>query len=285
MEKRPAFRKYAGYFPAFMIKRPVKIDGMYYTFKDYPMLLMGNILIIAAMFFVYAFSPITPDPSGAQAMSLASTLGIMLTAAYWLFIAYLIGRFHIQSVPADHIPYLDYAKVKEMMQEKEKPSENEHKEAWKSRRAFAVYVILFSMLATLYCTVLYTPAPVRLYDDHKQDLQRLAEIALKYDRFYIQRGDKPGESEMWGSISPDLSRNQLEGQEAAELTRLFNNLQKDAVFTVERWDFVKSKALVVYLIHKNNIYRIIYKETENQEQGASPRGDGLWLDDHWWWVD
>ncbi len=246
MKNRPAFKKYARHFPAFMISQPAVMGDKVYAIRDYPLILLGNIAIIVMMFFLNNYSPFTPFYYGDTALTVAIDLGILLSAAYWLFFVYRFARYYITWADRMVHPYPSGVEGYDSGGDP-LPSAESKRSKWRSRGAFIAFTAGIGVLITLYCLLGFGMAPIRILNDHKADLEKLVEIGNKYDYLWVCNwGNEHNPLSVYGTAH-DPKREDLTQEEREELTNIFHRLQGNYVHGIFKENYDEKKRIKVVL--------------------------------------
>lgn len=197
--QRPLFGDYAKQLlGAIVLKNSVVSQGRCFTFADRPMLLLMQLIFAAAMLVAYNYSPFS-NSRDVLPVWIAVLITLLLLAAYWLFFVCRFARFSVQwedpalsSQPAaeDQDGFGNFLETP--------PA---RRRAWKSRRMFALLALALAGVTAAYCILGFGLAPRRLYNNHKESLDRLAEIAEEYEQLYIDTPQTFNEELFVGGIA------------------------------------------------------------------------------------
>lgn len=284
MKERPAFRKYAKSFPMFIIKWPLRIGDKVYTLKDYPLLLLGNLAIIVAMFFLYDYSPFTLEFYRDEAIIGAVILGMILTAAYWLFCIYRFGQFNITWADRTAHPYPSAVEGYDSEGDLLPSKENKHA-AMKSRGVFTAFIAGIAVVITAYCILGFGMAHIRILNDHKQDMEKLIEISNKYDKLNIHGYG----TDVWAdglAVANGIGRDMAE-DDRQELKQIFRNLRFEYVGGIYKNESLQMKGVDIMLdCHASSMQLVWYQETISPSQAAQDQQTSInnveQLNEHWW---
>ncbi len=196
--QRPLFGDYAKQLlGAIVLKNPVVSQGRRFTFADRPMLLLTQLIFAAAMLVAYNYSPFSNSRDVLPVW--IAVLITLLLAAYWLFFVHRFARFSVQWKNST-----EYMKPAVEGQDGfgnflETPSAR--RRAWKSRGMFFLLALALAGVTAAYCILGFGLAPQRLYNNHKESLNRLVEIAEEYEELYIDTPQTFNEELFVGGIA------------------------------------------------------------------------------------
>lgn len=285
MRQRPRLRDYILQIPNVLLNIPLSSNKTIYYYAHHKLLWLGQIPIIVGMLFVFNYSPYSTGYYTSSAKMIAWFIGVLLVTAYWVLFVYRFG--HCCTLTADHKDYDNVDAYKYYF--KDCLKQDEHiKKTKKTYRSFAVFTAAITAVTIAYCMLGFGMAHLRLYNNHKQELDRFMEICEKYD--YVNVCHVISDySEPSVYTSSSSNREVLTKDEIDEIQQILTDLDGNYISDIIRDPFGNDCAVTLWSKWGPNSdlvwypYEATYEEVQN-DMDFYTRKKIIRLDDHWWHV-
>jgi len=282
MQPKPAFNDYLKALPTLLFK-PVQSGGRLFNIVHLSAVFIAQLPIVIALWFIYDISPYAVYSGEWLMKALFILIGLLLLAAYWVFLVYRFARFEV--VWTDESTHRDT------------PASIAETKAGriKSAAAFLLPILLAAAAMVAYTLLGYGLAPQRLYSQHKTELNRLAELTQGALSVNISPNiadnnlDYIADSVLF--VKDDVGLYNLDEQDASEILTIINALKNDYIYHIYNGGILSEDdgSLHIYLeSHFFENRQLVWLPEGNE----APIGDdidtgvkkAIRLDDHWWLV-
>jgi hypothetical protein len=292
MENRPEYQDYVRQLILVILHQPVVSGDRRYSLKDYPLVMILQAPIVAAMIYIYKYSPFTDGRFSDLAMQITFGMGVVLIALYWLCFVYFFAFFNVGwDTQAEHDAEPAAAGF-DCWGEPEDTQENKRK-IWRSRGMFGFLTLVFVGFTMLYCFLGYGTAHIRLFLLHKQELDEIATIADQYDDFYIDTNWLENYGTFVGACSEKDGKGIIISKKETEKVRMLVDRMNGLYIRYFIKDTADGDRIWLMLACKDGPFSELVwypKEVTAQEVAKDekvPLGSVSQLDAHWWhaWDD